>query len=331
MSTLLLTLAGLVIIAVVLLDAFLTILSTSAAGPMTRAWSRPLWSGLLVLHRRRRVHALLGLAGPAMVLVTILVWYAGLVAGTWLVFSAHPGAVVSNSSGAAADRSTVFYFVPTTLSGLGYGDYVPTGFPWTVFATTMTLLATVVLTVSLSYVISVISAAIARRTTASDVRALGGNPVDLARRARLSDPVQSMHTYLETVASAVSGVAERQLAYPVLRYFHSSRLERSASASVLLLADATFLLETGPDADRPGPGLSHVLHSAIDDFADAKSTSGDAGPPDPAGQWLRDCADRMGSATGAGSAFEALLPTYLETRAALVSACENDGWPPSDL
>ena len=324
----LLTVVGLLVIGAILVDAFLTILSTSTAGPLTRAWSHPLWQLLLRIHRRRRIHVALGLTGPAMVVLTILIWYGGLVLGTWLIFTAHPGSVINNSTSLAADTSQTFYFVPTTLSGLGLGDYVPDGFPWTVLATTMTLVGTMVLTISLSYVISVISAAITRRTMASSVRALGGTPVDIAGNAELSDPRHSMHTYLGSVASSVSDVAEKQRAYPVLRYFHNSRQQTSAARAVLLLADATYLLESGPHETRPAPGLSHVLHSAIDAFANAKVTPTDISPADEDTiDWLANCARELGTPTTDGSRFRVGLSTYLQTRAVLVAACEDDGWP----
>lgn len=322
------TLLGLAVIGVVLVDVFLTILSTSRDGPLTRGWSRPAWHLLLALHRRRPIHRALALAGPAIVLVTILVWYLGLVLGGWLVLAAHPGAVVSSSTGSHADLTALWYFATTTASSLGYGDLVPSGLPWTVFATTTTLLATIVLTISLSYVISVISAAIKRRSMASSISALGTSPSEFAENAHLGEPGRSLHTHLASVASAVSEAAEQQLAYPVLRYFHTTRPEVAPAPAVLRLADAAFLLEHVPADRRISPGLRAVLRSAIDSYAGAKATGGaPAASPPGTEDRLREEARRLGIDTSSGSDLDAALPGHLDRRGRLVAACADDGWP----
>lgn len=246
--------------------------------------------------------------------------------GTWLVLAAHPGSVVSNTTGSHADLTQLWYFVTTTASSLGYGDLIPSGLPWTLFATATTLITTIVLTISLSYVISVISAAIKRRSMASSVRALGGSPSELVRHAQLGDPGHSMHTHLTAVASAVSEAAEQQLAYPVLRYFHSARREVAPAPAVLLLHDAVFLLEQLPPEHRVSPGLSAVLRSAVDAYAGAKSIGkAEEGSGPGAAERLRAEAGNLGIDADAG--FEAALTVHLDERGRLVAACADDGWP----
>lgn len=321
------TILGLAVILVIFADVFLTILSTSRDGPLTRGWSQPVWRFALAVHRRRPIHRLLALSGPAIVIFTILGWYVGIVLGNWLVLAAHPGAVVSNATGAHVDLTGLWYFVTTTLSSIGYGDLVPSGLPWTVFSTSITLLTTMVLTISLSYVISVISAAIKRRSVASSVRALGSSPSEVARHAQLGEPGHSMHTHLSAVASVVSEAAEQQVAYPVLRYFHSARLEVAPAPAVLLLADAVFLLEHLPPDHRMSPGLSAVLRSAIDSYAGARSTGGAAETSHPGtADLLQDDARRLGIDTAPGSDFDSTLAVHLERRGRLVAASANDGW-----
>lgn len=324
-TTIIWTVIGGGIVVAVLADVFLTILSTSRAGPLTTAWSHAVWKPLLRLHQRRGIHSILSMTGPAIVVLTILFWYTGLVVGTWVVLLAHPGSVVSSTTRAPADTVETFYFVPTTLSGLGYGDYVPVGSPWTAFATTMTLLTTVVLTLSLSYVISVLSAAISTRSMASGIRALGDDPVALVRNADVNDPQASMSVYLASMASTVSDVAERQLAYPVLRYFHSTRPQTAMAPAVLLLSDATFLLTHAPPRLRAGAGLRAVLDAAIDDVVAVKRTPRRAGNNDGMDDLRRQGAE-LGIDTAAGSSFDDALPDYLTRRSALLAACQDDGW-----
>ncbi len=114
----------------------------------------------------------------------------------------------------------------------------------------------------------------------------------------------------------------------MLRYFHSARPQTSAAPSVLMLADAYFLLTVADDPrDRPGPGLASVLDSAISDFAAAKRTPEEGPRAAEHRVVLSEYASRLGVATGEGSDFERTLDDYARRRHALVAACNDDGWP----
>lgn len=127
------------------------------------------------------------------------------------MFTANPGSVVSSSTRAAADSVQTLYFVPVTVSGLGYGDLVPSGWPWTTFATALSLSGTIVLTGSLSYIISVVGASIRRRAYAQSVFGLGADPEAIIPRLRLDHPLESMHNHLAGVTSSLSEISEQQL------------------------------------------------------------------------------------------------------------------------
>ncbi len=324
------TLVGLGLLLVTALDVFLTILGGHTAGPATRLWTAALWRGVLALHERRPAHAMLTLVGPVMVLLTVLFWYAGLVLGAWLILATHPGSIVSNSTRLPADLMQTAYFVPVTVSGLGFGDFVPSGWPWTLLTTSVSLAGAIVLTCSLSYVIAVVGAAVRRRTYALSVFGLGDGPSQMVARLRLEEPRESMHDYLTTVASSLTETAEQQLTYPVLRYFHTRRKEASPAVATLALADSVFLLAQKPPVQRPGPGLAALLDSALDSFAGIKDVSGtsDVAPHEHATVMTRHAAN-LGLDTASGSPFALGLDDYLERRDQLVSACRNDGWGPA--
>src|SRR5690606_7931867 len=84
----LLSVLGWFLVALVVWDAFVTILRIDGPGPLTRAWSEPTWRVLLAVHRRRAIHRALAVAGPAITILTIVLWFVGLVLGTWLLLRA---------------------------------------------------------------------------------------------------------------------------------------------------------------------------------------------------------------------------------------------------
>ena len=161
---------------------------------------------------------------------------------------------------------------------------------------------------------------------ASSIRALGDDPATLLRRAELGDSGTSMKEYLGGIAVNVGDVAERHLAYPVLRYFHSPRAQTAAAPAVLLLSDATFLMGHAPQPLRPGSGLRWSLERSIDEFTAVKRTPTLRVNEEMAATALRQQAYSVGVDTTTGSTFDSALPDYLRRRAALVAACEDDGW-----
>lgn len=285
---------------------------------------------MLALHERRPAHKLLTLVGPLIVLLTVIFWYSGLVLGAWLILSTHPGSVVSNSTRLPAELVQTAYFVPVTVSGLGFGDFVPSGWPWTLLTTCVPLAGAIVLTCSLSYVIAVVGAAIRRRAYALSVFGLGDGPPQLIPRLRFEEPRESMHDYLTAVASSLTETAEQQLTYPVLRYFHTLRKEASPAVATLALADTVFLLAHHPQVQRPGPGLSALLDAAIASFAAIRHVSGtSAVTSDEHTAMMTRYAQTLGLDTGSGSTFALGLDDYLDRRDYLIAACRDDGWGPA--
>ncbi len=324
--SILLTVLGVAVIALVLWDVLITVFSASGAGVLTRAWTQPVWAGLLTVHRRRPIHGLLALAGPAMVLVGILLWYGLLGVGTFLVFSADPASVVRSGDRSPVDSINDVYFVGTVLSGLGYGDLVPSGFPWTLWSSVSALLGTVVLTTSLSYILAVLNPAVQRKSLASGVRVLGSSASEIVETAQLHDPSASLQPFVTSLTTQLSDLTAKHLAFPVLRHFHSARVEASPTRSVLLLSDATFLMAQRVAPHHPPAGLLKIVRSTINEYAEIKSGDPSAVlDHDVQRRHLRVEAERLGIVTGPD--YLAAETDYLDCRDRLLTLCDDDGWP----
>ncbi len=135
-----------------------------------------------------------------------------------------------------------------------------------------------------------------------------------------------MHTHLVSVAASLTEVAEQQLTYPVLRYFHTVRRQSSPAVATLVLADTLFLLSHCAPPRRAAPGLDALLHSSIAAFVRVKQVSGRTPNHESQVVALRAQGDALGLQTHPGSALMTGLPQYLTRRDALVSACRDDGW-----
>lgn len=324
--TILLPLLGVAIISLVMWDLLITVFSASGAGVLTRAWTAPVWSGLLAVHRRHPVHRMLALTGPAMVLVGILLWYGLLAVGAFLVLNPHPSSVVRSSDRTPVDASNDAYFVGSTLSGLGYGDVVPSGFPWTIVSSVAALLGTIVLTTSLSYILAVLTPAVQRKSLASGVRVLGSSPSEIVEAAQLHDSSASLQPFVTSLVTQLSDLTAKHLAFPVLGHFHSSHLASSPTRAVLLLSDATFLMGQRSGPDHPPAGLLKMLRGTIDDYAETKSgSSGTLPDHDVQRRHLRAEAARLDIEIDGD--YDAAETEYLGRRDRLLTLCDDDGWP----
>ncbi|QDV33836.1 potassium channel family protein [Tautonia plasticadhaerens] len=313
-------------------DAFVTVFSTRGAGPMTGLWTRSAWKALLAIHRRRPVHRVLAMSGPMMLLLAILAWYALLGLGWFLLFAGDATSVIDKGTGTAVGLPEKVYFVGATISGVGYGDLVPRGLPWTVLSNVAVLSGTVLLTTSLSYVLSVISAAIERKRLAEGIFAVGGDVEEFVANAWARDPGGPLDDHIMRLASRIGDHSLKHLCYPVLHYYHSDDPRQSPSRAILLLSDALFLIDhyASPEA-RPPEGVLKVAWSSIENYS-SRADNGVVGieqvDRDVPNHLDRETLVQLGIPTRT-SGTDAGPSGYLERRRRLVAMCRQDGWSAS--
>ncbi|HSN72594.1 MAG TPA: ion channel [Steroidobacteraceae bacterium] len=322
-----------ILLAITLWDAFVTVFSTRGAGPLTRRWTHWIWRGLLRLHARRRVHRLLSLAGPAMLAGTIIGWYALLWLGWFIAFSAHAGSIVDGETRLPVGSLDVFYFVGTTISGLGYGDLIPAREPWTVLSSVATLSGTTILTVSLSYVVSVVAAAIERKNLAQGVFGIADSVGTFLGCLRSTRDRSALLDHVLRLCSAIDAHAHKHLSYPVLHFFHDPRPDRSPARAVLLLSDAFFVLDRAVREDRrPAPAVARIVDSSIENYASlARIGIATVEPDGIETAHLLTEARALPLPVVPEERLELALDDYRSRRAELVALCFEDGWPESRI
>lgn len=306
-------------------DAFVTLFSTRGAGPLTHLWTTLVWRAMLLVHRRKPIHRFLALVGPLMMPGVILVWMALLWVSWAGVFFSVEGAVENSTTHAPASPMYVLYFLGATLSSVGYGDYVPSGPPWTQFAGLATTSMSILVTATLSYLLPVVSASIERRALAERIRALGDTPEEMVRTAWAGEDAGALDGQITDLLNQVDFAGQRLLVYPILHFFHEANPDRALSRSVLHLADALHLGARYLDhPGRPAPSRVRLAEHALEVFARNASRL-DGGDPE---------AEVPGAAqlAQAGLPVRAeplAAPDYPALRGKLVAACRGDGWEPS--
>ena len=320
---------GCLLIVGVFFDALATTLAVSeGAGPVTRRVTGLVWSGLLRLHRQDSNSTLLAVAGPALLVGTVLGWVIGLWAGWTLVFLAGSPGIVDASTRAAADLPDVVYYAGFTVFTLGVGDFVATSELYRVLTAVASFTGLFLITLAITYLISVVSAVVTRRSLAVQISALGASPVDIVLAGWDGDSFSSGYEqHLVGLTSELATTAEQHLAYPVLHYFHSRTRVTAAPVTVAHLDEALLIIQTATDpAAQPGAATVNPTRNAIARYL--RTTGATAGPattPEPPAPDLAALADAE-VPLAAPEVFRQRLEAESDRRRQLVRLVNSDGW-----
>jgi hypothetical protein len=171
-----LLLAGFALIALAIVDSLWTTLWVSGGGGPLSSWAaRTLWTGLRKATGEGRTWPLV-LAGPIVLVAVVLGWVGLLWIGWTLVFASDPGRSrtlppESFRTGRVGSTSPAY-----TLFTLGIGNIVPAQGTWEVVTVVASGSGMLLITLGISYLISVLGAVVVSRAFANSVGAWATTP-----------------------------------------------------------------------------------------------------------------------------------------------------------
>lgn len=276
---------GVAIVAFAVVDEVRTTLAVaSGPGPLTQVLTRIAWR----LTRRPAVAdsaPVRFVGGPGVVLVgaTVASWFTLLWIGWALVFLGGDEAVVASSTGAPASVWERFYFAGYNIATLGNGGYQPAGPGFQLATVASALSGMLLITLGVSYLTSVISAVVGKRSFASQVTGFGSTGTEVA--AGLASPGTAFPAIvsLSSLSSTLTTVGQQHRAYPLLHAYRPRTPELGTAPAVAVLLDAVMVLGAAADpADRPPAGIRRSVLSAVQQYvAHAPTAGGEQAPPAP--------------------------------------------------
>jgi len=322
--------AGAAIIVLVFLDALATTLLVGAgAGPLTRRVAGLAWRGLLRLHRRDSESVMLSAAPVVLLIGTVLSWVAGLWGGWVLVLLGGDDVVLDSTTRAPAATVDLVYYVGFTVFTLGVGDFVASTSTWRVTTSVASFTGLFLITLAITYLISVVSAVVARRALAIRINALGGTASEIVAHGWTGEGFSSAFVQqLVALTGQLAATAEQHLAYPVLHYFHSRDRDTSAPIAVAKLDEAMMILAQAlaPSA-QPDRSAVQPVRDVIDRYlTTASATSAMPRRPDP------PAAPDLGPIVAAGipvvpaTEFARRVEEQSARRRSLHELVNSDGW-----
>jgi hypothetical protein len=239
--------SGSIILLLTIFDFFFTTLSGSGASFFTRFISM-ISHQLIQLGVKlagRKVYSLSGMIVNLMVLASwvILVWL-----GLFLLFSSDPGAI-TNSNNRMASSIERLYFTGYVLSTLGIGNFKPTTPFFELLTSLFSFFGFVFFTTSMTYLISVSSAVINKRTMALSIHSLGDTPKELVKNLMEKDS-SFAYQKISTLQEMIQRHYVNHQAYPVLHYYSTSDVASSISISLAILDEALNIMLYAPKQNK---------------------------------------------------------------------------------
>jgi hypothetical protein len=255
---------GITILVVAFMDLLWTALWVSgSAGPVTSRLSNGAWR--LALRVARGRHRALSFFGPGSLVGAIAAWSALLWAGWILVFASDPGSVRDAATGLPGGWTERAYFTGYALFTMGNGDMVP-GPGWRIPTVLMNASGIILITLLVSYLVSVVSAVVNLRAFAASVTSLGTSPQAVLAAGWNGRDLRDLDSSFSNYAVALERLAEAHVAYPVLRYYHSTDASKAGPVAVAVLDDALTIASAIPEGRRPNRVALRSLRGAIDRY-----------------------------------------------------------------
>ncbi len=192
-------------------------------------------------------------------------WIFSVLLGYLLLFSADPMAVIDSSTGAPADLVARFYFTGSTLFTLGIGDFAPGADVWRMVTVIATLNGMFLVTLAITYLLPVVSAAAHKHQLGAAVSNLGDSALDVVARAWDGKGFDGLSGYLVQLTPMIDLHAQRHLAYPVLHYFHGAGRRTAVAPGLAALHDALLILSSAvAPGHRPAAITIEPAQRALD-------------------------------------------------------------------
>lgn len=320
---------GTVLLLIAALDLLWTTLwIEEGAGPLTARLMAGLWTTIRSggSHRPR----VLTLTGPLILLTSLLMWIVLLWSGwTFLLASTEP-AIVDTLNRGAISWSDRIYFVGYTLFTLGNGDFAPKPGVWQVVTTGISASGMLFITMSVTYILSVLDAVTQKRSFASNVSGLGSDGTAIVRTSWNGETFDGLSVPLNTLSTELNTLTSNHKAYPILHYFYSRQPEQAPANRIPALDEALLLLRFGvAEHYRPPEMVLQPAHASVENYLGTLSsafiTPADRTPPPPELARLREA----GIPTVSDDTFAESIEPLEQRRRALLGLVEADvrEWP----
>lgn len=238
---------GSILLVLIICDFFFTTLSGSGAGFI----SKPIAS---LSYRTVRFFSkffgrkIFDHSGMIVNLSVLFVWIVIVWLGLFLVYSYDPNAI-TNSSSRPANWVERLYYTGYILSTLGLGNFKPVTPFFEIVTSIFSFFGFIFFTSSMTYLISVSSAVIRKRSLSRSISNLGKSPAEITRKIKALSP-SYRNQQLLSFQEQIDKHAVSHQAYPVVHFFSHKNPDNCFSLNFTRLDEALRVLSGGENEEE---------------------------------------------------------------------------------
>ena len=276
--------SGFVILTLTLYDFFYTTLSGSGTAYLSKNCALLTHKVVLLVDRKisRRIFKI---SGMLINLTTLAVWVLLIWLGLFLVYSYNPEAI-TNSNGREATAVERLYFTGYVLSTLGIGNFKPVSPFFEILTSLFSFFGFVFFSTSMTYLLSVSSAVVNKRSLASSIRTLGSSPIEIVKRFRKMDS-SFCYQQILNLQQMINQFSTYFQAYPVLHFYHNTDEAVSMSTNITKLDEAVSIMLNNPQFSSYHEELQLLRDSLNQFFKHIKSRFEQKSGSEPDINWYK--------------------------------------------
>jgi hypothetical protein len=249
--------AGIIVVAGVLLDVFLTVLyARMGYSIIADLLAQVVWSSVFHISRAfsKRRPLLLSFGGPLIVVAVLAFWIIALICGVAMIFHPELGTAIRSSSGATPrDFITALYAAGAAMITLGMGTLEPHSPAARLLYVFDPVIGMSLMTLTITYIVEIYNALHDRNTLALKLHLISGktgNAADLVAALGPGGDFTTSYSMLAEIGAEIISLKESHNFYPVLFYFRFRDALYSVSRASLLALDTATLLSTALNEKR---------------------------------------------------------------------------------
>ena len=295
------------------------------SAPFTARFTSYTWRFLRKISGNKN-HKFLSLSGPIILTLTVVTWITFILIGWTIIFYAAPDALVPKDK-TPVDFTDAFWFAGYTMFTVGNGDFSPQTDFWQVISSIVAISGMLMVTLSVTYILQIVSAVVNKRSFANTVIGIGQTPEEFVIKQWTGDGFGAFELQLNSLNQQLSQLTDQHLAYPILNYYHAEKYENSMGVAVAVFDEALSIVEKGVQ-EKYHPALTilstgrKTVSSFIDSLQSAFIHPSKDVPDAPDYQKLKEQNIPMISE----SAFKTEIEKISSRRKSLAGMVENDAW-----
>lgn len=320
---------GIIVLAISITDLLWTTLWVEGgAGPLTSRLMSWTWRVLRKIGNSNS--GIRSLAGPLIFVFSLLVWIVLLWSGWTLIFAGAERPLIDTLNRGSVSWTDLIYFAGYTLFTLGNGDFAPREGVWQITTILATGSGMLFVTLSVTYILSVLDAVTQKRSFATGVNGLGAQGVSIVQTGWNDGELEEFNLVLNTYVAQLNALTSNHKAYPILHYFHTTQAEHAPVIAIAALDEALTLFKFGiPTQNRPNDVIIETARSSVQSYLKTLYSAfiepANRPPPSPDLDVLREA----GIPTVSDDEFATALHDLDDRRQTLLGLVEADArnWP----